>query len=338
MKKSWKEALLASGLPLENDVQEYFRGKGCISNFEYSYLRPDELEIERQFSYDIDATYIQGNQFVNLMAECKYRHPGTKWVFLPESYGGSGELQPNAFMHPIDHFVGLRFPFVSNFPRYIAPACSKGVELAGDERNQKSINQALSQLAYAMAPKIADAIEHQVERLLVHDFIFFNIPMVITTAQVLRINDGVTIKEIREAESLGKVASEIDIIVLHYTPGIDLKRYNWNILKALRERLGEAKLTNSIKTFTDSIDHLFSVISDHYSPEAFIVISISNGWQSFDQFFRYIDELLNPSEELLKEINDKEAEINERLRKLGIKPKGRRRNRSSLRKKPHDNA
>jgi hypothetical protein len=334
MKKSWKEALLASGLPLENDVQEYFRGKGCISNFEYSYLRPDELAIERQFSYDIDAAYIRDNQFVTLMAECKYRHPGTKWVFLPESYGGSVELHPNDFMHTMDHFVELRFPFLSNFPRHLAPACSKGVELAGDERNQKSITQALSQLAYAMAPKIADAIEHQVERLLVHDHIFFHVPMVVTTAEIFRINAGVTIKELREARSLDNVALEEEMLVLHYTPGIYLKRYNLNILNALRERLGERNLTKSMQTFTDSIDHLFSVISDHYSPTAFVVISVGKGWQALDQFFRYIDELLNPSKELLREIRKQKAEIQERLRNIGLKMKGKRR---SLRKKPRDN-
>jgi DNA-binding transcriptional MerR regulator len=338
MPKSWKEALLASGLPLENDVQEYFRGKGCISHFEYSYLRPDELEIERQFSYDIDAAYILDNQFVTLMAECKYRHPNTKWIFLPDSYDGPGELHPNDFMHPLDHFVGLRFPFRLNFPRHLAPACSKGVELAGDERNQKSITQALSQLAYAMAPKIADAIEHQVERLLVYDHIFFHVPMVVTTAGLFRINAGVTIKEIKEAHSLDKVALQEEMLVLHYTPGIELKKYNLNVLNALRQRLGEPKLTKSMQTFTDSIDHLFSVLSDHYSPKAFVIISVSKGWQSFDQFFRYVYELLNPSEELLREIREQEGEIKERLKELGLKLKGRRRRPKSLLKKPRGTA
>lgn len=194
MSKSWKEALLASGLPLENDVQEYLRGRGCITHFEYSYLRPDEHEIKRPFSYDIDAAFIRENQFVYLMTECKYRNPDTKWIFLPDSYDGYRKFYPNDFMHAIDHFVELKFPFVSDFPRYLAPACSKGVELAGDDRNQKSINQALSQLAYAMAPKIADAIEHQVGRFLVYDHIFFHIPIVVTTAKLFRINSGVNIK------------------------------------------------------------------------------------------------------------------------------------------------
>ncbi len=309
MKKSWKEALLASGLPLENDVKEYLRGKGCITHFEYSYFRPDEMKIERQFSYDIHAAYIKKNQFVKLMAECKYRHLSTKWVFLPDSYDTSDELRPNDFMHAVDHFVKLSFPFKSIFLKHLAPACSKGVELAGDNRNQKSIPQALSQLAYAMAPNIADSIAHQVGSYLVDDFIFYHIPMVVTTAELFRINEGVTINELKEAHSLENVASEEEMLVLNFTSGIELERYNMKILNTLRERVGENKLTKSMQTYTKSIDHLFSVLSKYYVPRAFVLISVAKGWQTFDRFFQYVDELLNPSEELLKETRDYEAEI-----------------------------
>jgi len=335
MAKSWKEALLASGLPLENDVQEFFRGKGCITSFEYSYLRPDELNIERQFSYDINAAYVRENHFITIMTECKYRHPGTKWIFLPESYG---QLSPNCFMHAIDHFVGLSFPFVSIFPRKLAPACSKGVELAGDNRNHKSITQALLQVAYAMAPKIADAIEYQVGRYLVDDHIFYHVPMIVTTSELFRIKAGVSIKEIREANLLDEVASGQDILVFNYKPGIELKKYNWNIFNDLRERVGEDKLRKKMQTFTNSMDHLFSVLSEYFAPRAFVIISVAKGWEAFDKLFRYIDELLNPSEALLREIREEEAEIDRQLKEMGIMPKVKRRKRRFSRKKPRNNS
>lgn len=101
--------------------------------------------------------------------------------------------------------------------------------------------------------------------------------------------------------------------MINYTPGIDLKIYNCNILSALRKRLGEPNLTKIMQTFTKSIDHLFSNLSEYYAPRAFIIISVANGWQAFDRLFQYINGLLNPSEELLKEINAHKAKINEQL-------------------------
>ena len=52
--------MLSSGLPLEYEVKRYFELKGCITNFEYSYLRPNETNIEREFSYDVDGAYNKG--------------------------------------------------------------------------------------------------------------------------------------------------------------------------------------------------------------------------------------------------------------------------------------
>ena len=45
MAKSWQQSLLSSSLPLENDVKRYLDSKGCITGYEYSYLKPDETKI-----------------------------------------------------------------------------------------------------------------------------------------------------------------------------------------------------------------------------------------------------------------------------------------------------
>jgi hypothetical protein len=212
------------------------------------------------------------------------------------------------------------------------------VELAGDNRNHKSITQALLQVAYAMAPKIADAIEYQVGRYLVDDHIFYHVPMIVTTSELFRIKAGVSIKEIREANLLDEVASGQDILVFNYKPGIELKKYNWNIFNDLRERVGEDKLRKKMQTFTNSMDHLFSVLSEYFAPRAFVIISVAKGWEAFDKLFRYIDELLNPSEALLREIREEEAEIDRQLKEMGIMPKVKRRKRRFSRKKPRNNS
>ncbi len=140
MAKSWKDALLSSGVPLENDVRNYMARRGCLAEFEHSYLRADEARVLRQFSYDIDASLIQPPHFVDFLVECKYRHPSVSWVFTPDEYGGHTELGPNDFTHPLTLFAGKNCVAESSlFPRCLAPCCSKGVELTSDGANDKAI-------------------------------------------------------------------------------------------------------------------------------------------------------------------------------------------------------
>ncbi|MBI5573834.1 MAG: hypothetical protein HY919_04695 [Elusimicrobia bacterium] len=121
MKDTWKEYLLKSSIPLEFEVKKFLDSKGCISDFEYSYLRTNENNASKEFSYDIDASYICDEHFVELMIECKYRHQSTKWVFIPEKYVVLHEVYPNSFMHPNDHFCKKnKFLYSNSFPIEIA--------------------------------------------------------------------------------------------------------------------------------------------------------------------------------------------------------------------------
>ena len=313
--KSWKDVLLGSGLPLEHDVKKYLETRGCIANFEYSYLKRDEQRIEKQFSYDVDAAYIHPPHFVNLVVECKYRHETVRWVFTPDQYGGPDEVYPNAFLHPLDHFVGLSFPFSDTFPRQLAPCCSKGVELTKDGSNDKAITQALLQLAYGLAPQVVDAIEQQIFRYLTEDFIFFHVPIIVTTATLFRLRDDVTLGAIRGACRIEDVGTELDCLVLKCKPGIDLRQYNLQAFHTLGADLGE-KLASSLNTFTKDPEHLFSVLADRY-PSTAVVISVANGFQAFDRFFRYVDAVLKPPEDLLSEIRAQYAKSREIAERLG---------------------
>lgn len=317
MAKSWKDALLGTGLPLEHDVKKYLESRDCIARFEYSYLKPDELRLEKQFSYDVDASLIRPPHFVNLMVECKYRHPAVRWIFTPDDYGGPDELYPNAFLHPFDHFVRGTFPFAGSFPRQLAPCCSKGVELTPDGANDKSITQALSQLAFAFAPHVADAIEHQARRLLGSEFIFYHVPVIATTAQLFRLRDGVTLDSIRGASEVEDVATEEDCLVLKYQAGVELRQHNLGVLQAAGSSLGGEALKASLSTFTDDFGHLFSVLADQ-SPEAVVIISVRNNWGAFDHFLRYVEEILKPSEALVAEVRAQEAALRATVEALGL--------------------
>jgi hypothetical protein len=315
MAKSWKDLLLSTGLPLEHDVKKYLEARGCIASYEYSYLKPDEQGYERQFSYDIDAAYFRGQNFLELMVECKYRYPTVNWVFTPDVFGGPDEVYPNAFLHPFGHFVPGSFPFEDVFPRSLAPCCSKGVELTTDGANDKAITQALSQLAFGFAPKLASAIEHQVLRLLGSDMLFFHVPVIVTTANLFRLSENATLDAIRNASAFEDVSKGEECLVVKYQPGVGLRNYNLQALHDLEARMGEDALKSAIHTFTDDVAHLFSVLAD-CSPRLIVVISIANGWHAFDRFFDYVNEVLSPSEVLLAEIKAQDTAARERLRLL----------------------
>lgn len=317
MSKTWKQSLLSSGLPLEYEVKRYLESKGCIADFEYSYLRPNETNIERQFSYDVDAAYIKDEHFVTFMIECKYRHSSTQWVFTPETYGGTHELGANDFMHVIDHFVPNVFPFHGWFPRCLAPACSKGIELGTSGDNDKSINQAVAQLAYAFALKIGDAIEHQVQRLLVRDVIFYHVPIIVTTANLFRLREDASVGDIEAANVIEEVATAQSCLVMNYKTGVELRRHNEQVLYSVKERLGEAALCKALNSTFKDIDHLLAVLADHYAPRAIVVMNPTVG--AFDHLFSYVDELLTPSENLLAAIKTQREESQKRFQEWQAK-------------------
>ncbi len=309
MGKSWKDYLLRSGLPLENDVKNYLESKGCISGFEFSYLRRDEKEQEKEFSYDVDASYIKDPYFIDFMVECKYRHEGTKWIFTPQQYGGITDITANCFMHPSDHFVPIEFPFSGSFPEQLAPLCSKGVELTASGDNEKSITQAVCQLSYAFAPKIVNAIENQVHNALSGDYIFCHIPVIVTTAKLIRIKDCIDIDKIKSSENIEEISDNHDCLVLANSIGSHLNKYNQGNFNELKDSIGSNTLTGKLNSFTDAIDHLFSVIASHYCPEAIVVIHYSKDNNGFDTLFEYVDRLINPPSDLLKKIQEQKQRI-----------------------------
>lgn len=64
-KNAWKEHLLKSGLPLEFEVKKFLDSKGCVSNVDHTYMRYEEHNLNTEFSYDIDSSYIKGDHFMD---------------------------------------------------------------------------------------------------------------------------------------------------------------------------------------------------------------------------------------------------------------------------------
>jgi len=227
---NWKDALLSSGVPLEYSVRRILESLDIADAREYKYLRPNENGIETQFSIDLRATHInfKTNHWLELFIECKYRKDGTSWIFAPDTFS---ELSTSPFSSTFVHLDlfsdsgQVNEEVVDKFAHNYT-ACSKGVELTDAGCNPKSIAQALSQLKYGLVDNFVDCILHQVDHLLGDNSpIFSHAAFVVTTADLWRLKEGVTISDIRAAKDLQDVATNHDLLFCFEPPDNELQRY-----------------------------------------------------------------------------------------------------------------
>jgi hypothetical protein len=309
-KNAWKDHLLRSGLPLEFEVKKFLDEYGCISNMERTYLRNNEVQVPAEFSYDIDSSYIKGEHFIDLMIECKYRHESVRWVFLPETYGSIDEISHTGFMHPVDHF-NTHVYRNSDFPIAFGPLCSKGVELTSDGANPKTITQAIAQLAYAMADKVTNAILHQTDEVLSTHFkstTFYNIPIIMTTAQLYRLREKVDIKTIKASELLEDIATNEPFLVLKAKSGSDLLKYNQEIFRNFIMERGPEELTTKLKSFSDNPWFILDHIAKNNCPNSIVVIQHTTDNRGLVKFFEFINRVIKPDQEIFDLIKQKDDE------------------------------
>ncbi len=158
--KSWKDHLLSSGVPLEYSVRRIFEELGIHNPSEYRYVRKTARRVSRRYFLwtsirrKLMFTAICGSNIV----ECKYRHDGTNWVFVPQEYGeffGPGladlfvTLDQCCLDRELDRSVLEKF-------RSKYPLCAKGIELLPEDTNPKTIEQAVQQLRYAVVALAMD--------------------------------------------------------------------------------------------------------------------------------------------------------------------------------------
>jgi hypothetical protein len=225
-KKTWKDHLLSSGVPLEYSVIRIFEELGIRDPGEYRYERKMADGLAQVFSVDVYAkkTDIQRMLYVECLVECKYRHDGTNWVFLPREYGELFRNGPNF----ADLFVTMDQCCINRkFDRSALekfedtyPLCARGIELLPEDANPKSIEQAVQQLRYAVVAKAIDAIEWQIfwgdgEG---PEPIYVIIPIIVTTAELWRLKVGTTVEDVRKAVDLATVADPHDVLVLLQQP------------------------------------------------------------------------------------------------------------------------
>lgn len=305
----WKDYLLKSGLPLEHIVSEGLGRRGFAIDGEYRYTRLNEKEIPTDFSVDLHArtylpdTYESSVYFwatISLLVECKYHHAGVRWVFARCPKRSS--LYRGRYVSVIEELTTNRIRNTAPLARFEEglPICNRGVELHASGCESKNIDQGLYQLRYAIPSLIAQETRNQVgESDEKGPLIIFLCPLLVTTASIHVLNEGIVLEAIEKAESLGEVSREVDALVSYQEPAPGLLEHITQVLRRLhtnvpeiRERLEQARkiLSPSGEEGTDLDD--WGYVGKCIDATKRVVVL------RFDAFDRIISDLFHAVEEV----------------------------------------
>jgi hypothetical protein len=279
--KPWKDALLATGQPLEHSTTRILAEFDLAPPREYGYI-PNENGIATEFSVDLHTSQMGIDRdipcWADYLIECKYRREGTRWIFTPEEH--EGVLGPRlkdtlVILDALADEYRVDRNYLESFSHSYT-FCSRGCEIIDKERNLVTIEQAVSLLKYAVPNLAADAMEHQIRHLLGSQSpIFIIASILVTTAELWCLDSGTTIEAIRAANDLSEVAKRHDILILYHPPDNLLQ---WYSLSVLRGRFSEDKLKDIDEALKasgmNSFGHYTEVMA-RYWPSHFVVVHYS---------------------------------------------------------------
>ena len=308
-KASYKKALLKSGLPFEYEVCNYLRKNGFIVDFEYPYIKDDENGSQKEFSYDLAASYSTIGHYLDFQIECKYKmEPDTIWCFLSNETAYMQDINSTSFIHEVDAFSDKRdlLHHTSDFPS-LAPICTKGVEIySKDQANEKTIVQAAYQLSDSFTEKIIDDFYHEINLLLGTDTIFYQIPVIVTNANLYLLKTDITTDEIKQSENIESIAQNHSILL--YTPHIDLIQRNNNFqnLYSFLSALPQKTIKDKFKTFTNDIHHFSEVQSE--LPRLIAIVHWDKEGKNLQEVIDYVKKYVWPTQEIKDMLGEKARE------------------------------
>jgi hypothetical protein len=314
VKKDWKHLLLRSGLPLEQEVRECFVEQGCTVWQETGYLRRDEQSTMKEFAYDVYANFFKGGYSVDFLIECKYKVArDTKWFFVPHPYHYQYDLDRNDFLHPIDHFVEYLCPL--NLQPYssafdpLGPFCQKGIELFDNQCLEGNIAKAIAQVSYGFIDKVIGSWESQLTIPMFAKTVFCHVPIIITNAELYHISPEATVESIENARDIEEISSRADFLLLHNPIGRDLQRHNMAKCASFFSSVDSELVKQKLSTFTKDLDHFVSTITSRYSPALVLVMQHTSDHRNYRKLFAYISEVLEPSEETLRKVEEAQRNL-----------------------------
>ncbi|MDR7867898.1 MAG: hypothetical protein RIN56_13915 [Sporomusaceae bacterium] len=272
MSKDWKEIFLSSGLPLEHDVRQTLEELNISHPSEYKYERLNENGIPITFSTDIFGQKEYDSKLkLNIFIECKYRHDNTKWVFTPDRY----EFFYCEFCETFTS-LDILSTYKLNYGRFNNQEyslCYKGVELLRDNSNPKAIKEGIQQLKFAVIDNLIHSLDIQLASFGYKTPIFVLVPIIVTTAELWRIKEGLSINDIRQAKNIEEVAEQKDIVILRETPDNELNRFT---REKFKEIFNEEKIRKFNQPLATSMygrfEHYVDWVANNY-PSMYVILN-----------------------------------------------------------------
>lgn len=252
--KKWKDALLKTSLPLEHLIAEKLGKHGFLIHGEYSFIRDDEQGVDTEFSVDLRASELldRGEEDywadLNLLVECKYNYPGVRWIFAPHPEESEFAI---GVVNVLQQLCTRRITDTS--PVYDIdqelPYCVKGIELHESDANTQSITRGLYQLKYAVMELASNIIYRQITTWNDVDLhIGIVCPILVTTASLHVLKDGLTLEQFQNASNLNDVAEQVDALVVFQENRPQLSKYIRKVIADLY------RLSPEIKTRLEELE------------------------------------------------------------------------------------
>ncbi len=206
-------------------VTEKLVSQGFWVAGEYPYIRPNEQNISTQFSIDLHAyTFIGGGEdsdtsaTLNVLVECKYSYPSTRWIFSPNP--SSLSLPPESGrLYFLTHQGKL---LLYEFPPDL-PVCTRGIELYQKDFNPQSISHGLNQLRYGMPNLILQERESVLDTS--KPGLSFTALVLVTTAELYVLKTGQSLETYLSAQSLNEIAYQTEALIVSQELGPHLLQY-----------------------------------------------------------------------------------------------------------------
>lgn len=271
-KKDWNKRLLSSSLPLEYQVGKLLESKKFRIEFDYTYQRPNEINIDKDFSIDIKAVgyspFYNPNSIkldVELLIECKYKTEDKVWAFLPEV---NVDLPEKQMMHGFRLIESFSTLFLDKFPALIHEhsfeSTLKATEInkfSGDVYD-KEIVRGINQLKYALPNAIHQNILFNLNHI-DDSCAFMIIPLLVTTAELRIFNSDLNIQTVKEAKNLDEISTEVNNLVLINKPTGEFRKYHKMIFNGFENELKEIEVFNKIQKIRSSNFEEAPLYSEH---------------------------------------------------------------------------
>ncbi|NVM53269.1 MAG: hypothetical protein HWN66_06160 [Candidatus Helarchaeota archaeon] len=229
-KSKWKIYLLRSGLPLEYESANLLVSNHYVVSADYKYMRKGvvksvDLRAIIPLPYDVHQQDEIGK--VNMLVECKYRHPNTKWLFFRDpNRPSASEMLIGYTIRVIDEFSPYRVSreeinfFDSNIDR-----CYKGTEIKyNGQVDDSELKDGIDQIQYGLPNLCRQTIIPFVE---VNGYtpIILICPILLTTADLFIAKQGLTMDHLRDAKEIGDISVKVPYFMYFSDYGADFEQY-----------------------------------------------------------------------------------------------------------------